>query len=61
MKKLKLQIMCLVLSQSFETLWAYYSLSSGELYYEICKKESIRLLNAIKEPAKLDSDILDAT
>ncbi|MGO9176761.1 MAG: adenylate/guanylate cyclase domain-containing protein [Desulfobaccales bacterium] len=60
MNKLKLQIRVLSLSQSFDTLWAYYSLSSGELYYEICKKEAIRLLNAIRMLAKLDRDILDA-
>lgn len=52
--------MVLSLSQSFETLWAYYSLSSGELYNELCKKEAIRLLDAINNLAKVDSDILDA-
>lgn len=60
MKQRELQIMYLIISQSFETLWAYYSLSSGQLYYEICQKEALRLLKIINELAKLDDDILDA-
>ena len=59
MKKRELQIMYLIISQSFETLWAYYSLSSGQLYYEVCQKEALRLLKIIDELAKIDNDVLD--
>lgn len=40
----KRKVECLVLAQSFENFWAYYSQSSGQLFRDECKRALLRML-----------------
>lgn len=50
---------CFLLIQSFETYWAYYSLSDGALFAEECKDGAMNLVMAVTNLSSRDPSILD--
>jgi len=52
-------IECLFLTQTFETFWAYYSQSGGNLYGPECKKSMSELLVALDDISKIDQRFSD--
>jgi class 3 adenylate cyclase len=50
---------CLTQAQTFETLWAYYSQSGGQLYDRECRKMAIQFVESYEELTKLDTTIQD--
>lgn len=60
MKRLDKKRVALLISISyFETWWAYYSMSSGNLFQQEVKEHAKYLLNNIHELSKLDPAIID--
>lgn len=55
----KLKVECLVLVQSFETLWAYFLQSDGQLFSKECREESLRFLEVFDELSEQDSKFRD--
>jgi len=53
------QMTLLVSILAFETYWAYYSMSSGNVYVKETKGAAKHLFDSIDELAKFDSGILD--
>lgn len=53
------QMTLLVSILAFETYWAYYSMSSGNVYIKETREAAKHLLDSIEELAKFDSGILD--
>ena len=47
------QIECLVLAQAFETLWAYYIQSGGQLYPSECRSAALLFIEAYEELSNL--------
>lgn len=54
-----LKIECLALTQAFETLWAYYTQSGGQLYGKECREMAIQFINSYEELLKLDKRVGD--
>ncbi len=50
----------LVLLQTFETYWAYYSISDGMLYSDASRKSSNALVASLRALSKIDDRILDS-
>jgi hypothetical protein len=50
----RLRIECLVLAQTFETLWAYYLQSSGHLFAKECRSSALTFLDAFDVLATMD-------
>jgi len=59
MEKRDIQIECLLLAQAFETVWAYYSQSAGQLYADECRKMAIQFLESYQELGKIDPRVVD--
>ena len=51
----------LVLLQTFETYWAYYSVSDGNLYSDASRKSSNALAASLRALSEIDDRILDST
>ena len=50
---------CLILLQTFEIYWAYYSVSDGRIYASAARKSAKDLCVALRETAAEDPDILN--
>ncbi len=50
---------CLVLAQNFETAWAYYLQSSGQLFAEQCRMSALQFLEALDELATSFPEVKD--
>lgn len=53
------EMILLVSILTFETYWAYYSMSSGNLYEKVVREAARHLIDSIDKLAALHSDILD--
>ena len=51
---------CLVLLQTFEIYWAYYSISNGRIYASAARKSARDLCAALRETADADGDIMNS-
>jgi class 3 adenylate cyclase len=60
MAKQPLQIECLVLAQTFEMLWAYYTQSGRQLYPDECRSAALQFIEAYEELSQIDDRVLDA-
>ena len=52
-------INCLILLQTFEIYWAYYSVSDGRIYANAARKSAGALCAAVRETASADPGILN--
>ena len=50
---------CLVLLQTFEAYWGYYSLSDGKIYANASRKSAKAFAVSLRELAAQDGQILD--
>lgn len=48
----KPRVECLVLAQTFETFWAYYLQSSGQLFGQQCRASALSFLESFEELSK---------
>lgn len=59
MKKLSLQLQCLIQIYNFETLWAYYTQSNGVLYEKECRKIALQIIETFTTLLSKDPDLTD--
>lgn len=52
-------INCVVQAQAFETFWAYYSQSGGQLYAKECRDVAANLVSSIELLLQNDSPVID--
>ena len=55
----KLKVECLVLAQSFETLWAYFIQSDGQLLSKQCREGALKFLDVLEELSNQDPRFRD--
>ena len=55
----KAHVECLILAQAFETLWAYYLQSDGELFSEECRKAALQFLDSFEQLSKCEPKFMD--
>jgi hypothetical protein len=51
---------CLVLLQTLEVYWAYYSISDGKIYSDACRKSANAFSSVLKELVAKDPQIFDS-